>query len=254
MTITRIAPSPTGMMHIGTLRTALFNYLEAKSNNGQFILRIDDTDEQRNKQEYIDYIYKVFELFDLRYDDTFKQSDRIERYLEVAKNIGEITDKGIVYKFEDYEMVLVRINNLPTYNFASVLDDYDYNISCIIRGVDHISNLGKQKTLWNSICNIEGDKSFPEVKHVGLLFENNKKLSKREGNGNIETYKDYSREVLLNWLLKFGWSHPNPNFDKEYKFINREQMLKLYKEGNLVMKNSNIDINKLISLNKKFKK
>lgn len=251
---TRFAPSPTGYIQIGNLRTALLCYLMAKANDGEFILRIDDTDQERNKQEYIDYIYDQMNYFGLDYDLTFKQSERLDRYRDVAEKIGTKTENGIELDMGGYQMVILRNNGFPTYNFCSTLDDYDYDITHIIRGVDHISNLEKQQKIWNEICKIEGDKTFPEVTHAGLLFDGNKKLSKRSGNGTTEDYKDINKNALLNWLLKFGWSHPDPNFDSKYKTLSMDDMIKLFNEGNISNRNCKIDKNKLLHLDKLWKK
>lgn len=248
--VTRVAPSPSGQLHVGTLRTALLNYLMARANGGKFILRIDDTDQERNKQEYIDYIYKQMDDFGLDYDLTFKQSERLDRYKEVAEKIGQKTEEGWKLNMGDYDMVILRNNGYPTYNFCSTLDDYDYGITHIIRGVDHISNLPKQEKIWNEICKVEGNKPFPEVIHAGLLFEGGKKLSKRVGNGTVEDYKDINKHALLNWLFRFGWSHPDPNFDQKNQILSIDDMIKVFNQGNISNRNCNIDKNKLNYLNK----
>lgn len=252
--VTRVAPSPTGVFHLGTLRTALLNYLMARANNGTFILRIDDTDQERNQKEYIDYIYDQMNHFGLEHDITFKQSERLDRYKEVAEKIGTKTENGS-YDLDMgvYRMVILRNSGFPTYNFCSILDDYDYDVTHIVRGVDHIANLPKQETIWKEICKVEGDKKFPEVIHGGLLFEGNKKLSKRSGNGTTEDYKDFSVNALLNWLLKFGWSHPDPQFDKKHPLISMEEMIELFNDGNISNRNCKIDKNKLLFLDKKWK-
>lgn len=247
---TRVAPSPTGQFHLGTLRTALLNYLMARANGGEFILRIDDTDQERNRQEWIDYIYEQMKYFGLDYDLTFKQSERLDRYREVAEKIGVRGENGIELDMGEYKMVILRNNGFPTYNFCSILDDYDYDITHIIRGVDHIANLDKQQKIFNEICKVEGEKTFPEVIHAGLLFESGKKLSKRSGNGTTEDYQDVNKKALLNWLLKFGWSHPDPNFDKRYKTLSMDEMIGLFNEGKISNRNCSIDKNKLNSLNK----
>jgi glutamyl-tRNA synthetase len=254
MIVTRVAPSPTGIFHLGTLRTALLNYLMARANNGKFILRIDDTDQERNKQEYIDYIYDQMNEFGLDYDITFRESERLDRYKEVAEKIGIEGENGLELDMGSYKMVILRKNGFPTYNFCSTLDDYDYDITHIIRGVDHISNLPKQEKVWEEICKVEGEKKFPEVIHAGLLFEGNKKLSKRSGNGTTEDYKDFNKKALLNWLFKFGWSHPDPNFDKHHPTMSMEEMIGFFNKGNISNRNCKIDKNKLLFLNKVWNK
>lgn len=252
--VTRVAPSPTGIFHLGTLRTALLNYLMARANNGKFILRIDDTDQERNKQEYIDYIYDQMNEFGLDYDLTFRESERLDRYKEVAEKIGTEGENGLELDMGEYKMVILRKNGYPTYNFCSILDDYDYDVTHIIRGVDHISNLPKQEKIWEEICRVEGEKKFPEVIHAGLLFEGNKKLSKRSGNGTTEDYKDFNKKALLNWLFKFGWSHPDPNFDKHHPILSIDDMISFFNAGNISNRNCKIDKNKLLFLNKVWNK
>jgi glutamyl-tRNA synthetase len=251
---TRVAPSPTGQFHLGTLRTALLNYLMARANGGEFILRIDDTDQERNRPEWIDYIYEQMTEFGLEWDLTFKQSDRLDRYKEVSEKIGTKTNKGIELDMGEWSMVILRNNGFPTYNFCSILDDYDYDITHIIRGVDHISNLDKQKKIWNEICRVEGDKTFPEVIHAGLLFEGGKKLSKRTGNGTTEDYKDFNKKAILNWLFRFGWSHPDPFFDKKSQVLSIDEMIGFFNEGKISNRNCGIDKNKLNFLNKAWNK
>ncbi len=256
--ITRFAPSPTGYMQIGNLRTALLNYLMTKANNGTFILRIDDTDQERNQASYIDYIYDQMKHFGLDHDITFKQSDRLDRYSNMAMKIGTKTDNGYVIKMvgndnQAYDMVILRNNGYPTYNFCSILDDYDYDVTNIIRGVDHIANQPKQKTIWDLICKVDGDKPFPIITHAGLLFDGSKKLSKRSGNGTTDDYKDISTTAILNWLIKFGWSHPDPLFDKKYPTLSMEQMKNLFNDGNISDRNCKIDKVKLAFLDKRWK-
>lgn len=248
---TRVAPSPTGIFHLGTLRTALLNYLLAKANGGDFILRIDDTDVVRNDDKYIDYIYDQMKHFGLNHDLTFKQSDRLVRYAEVANKIGYSTPDGIKLNMGDYDMVILRTNGYPTYNFASILDDYDYNITDFVRGVDHINNLDKQKQIWNLIASVYGDKPFPNVIHAGLLFDGKSKLSKRSGNGTTADYVDFDKDALLNWLFKMGWSHKDPNFDRDFPFLLMIQMIVFFNDGNITKSNCKIDRPKLDFLNKK---
>jgi glutamyl/glutaminyl-tRNA synthetase len=252
--VTRVAPSPTGIFHLGTLRTALLNYLMSRANNGKFILRIDDTDQDRNKTEYIDYIYNQMKQFGLDYDLTFKQSDRLDRYKEVAQKIGDFIDGRYEIDMGLYKMVILRENGYPTYNFCSILDDYDYDVTNIVRGVDHIANLDKQKFIWDKICGVFGYKNFPDVTHAGLLFEGSKKLSKRSGNGTTSDYADFNSNAILNWLIKFGWAHPDPNFDKHHPTMCVQEMVDLFNDGNISNRNCKIDKNKLIFLNKVWNK
>jgi glutamyl/glutaminyl-tRNA synthetase len=250
MVKTRIAPSPTGFFHLGTLRTAFLNFLLARANNGIFQLRIDDTDQERNKPEWIDFIYSEMTKFGLKYDETFRQSEKLDRYKQVAEKIGIFKEKRFVIKIEDYEMTILRENGYPTYNFASILDDYDSNMTHIVRGVDHIANLSKQELIFKKIASCEGDKPFPTVIHAGLLFDGNEKLSKRKGNGTTEDY-DCSVLALLNWLFRLGWSHPDPNFDKTHKIMTIEEMIAVFNEGKISKTNCKINKEKLEWLKKR---
>jgi len=230
----------------------------AKANNGTFILRIDDTDQERNQAPYIDYIYDQMSQFGLDHDITFRQSDRLDRYSDMAKKIGTKTDNGYIINMigndnQVYDMVILRNNGYPTYNFCSILDDYDYDVTNIIRGVDHIANQSKQQVIWDLICKVDGDKPFPTITHAGLLFEGAKKLSKRSGNGTTDDYKDISTAAILNWLIKFGWSHPDPLFDKKYPTLSMDQMIDLFNDGNISDRNCKIDKAKLAFLDKRWK-
>ena len=254
---TRVAPAPSGFFHIGTLRTALLNYLFAKANDGKFILRIDDTDQERGEESLIDYIYTQMNDFKLEYDLTFKQSERIARYNEIAIRIGELEEDGsISIQMDGYKMGLVRSNGFPLYNFATVVDDFDYNITHIIRGVDHLSNAQKQKILWYKIADtLEVQKDFPELIHAGLLLDGKtgKKISKRDGSGLVSDYDGYKKEAILNWILKLGWSHKDSKFDKYHPTLTINQMIEAFNGGKINQSNVKVFIDKLDWLNKKFK-
>jgi glutamyl-tRNA synthetase len=176
----------------------------------------------------------------------------------MAKKIGTKTDNGYIINMigndnQAYDMVILRNNGFPTYNFCSILDDYDYDVTNIIRGVDHIANQSKQQVIWDLICKVDGDKPFPTITHAGLLFEGAKKLSKRSGNGTTDDYKDISTAAILNWLIKFGWSHPDPLFDKKYPTLSMQQMIDLFNDGNISDRNCKIDKAKLAFLDKRWK-
>lgn len=186
--VTRIAPSPTGMFHMGTARTAIFNWLAAKASGGTMILRIDDTDENRNDVEAVRVIHDAMAWLGLDYGTTFNQSDKKETYAGIADTLVEAgmayrdpndakdgsdavpirlkgtsdiipkewhdTIKGtIVVSDKDREaidgLVLVRSDGSPTYHFASVVDDVGCGVNYVIRGTDHISNTPKQLAIIN---------------------------------------------------------------------------------------------------------
>lgn len=268
--VTRVAPAPTGFFHIGTLRTALLNYLQARSHGGTFILRIDDTDQDRaadQRKNLINYIYKQMSDFGLDFDIDFQQSSRWGRYGDIAYMIGDTQSDGTITlripdPTGDYDMVILRPNGFPTYNFASALDDYDYNVTHIIRGVDHIANADKQKFIWGKIndgLNWNNPnpiiKPFPQLTHAGLLVDGKtgKKISKRDGSGLVSDYADYDKRALLNWILKLGWSHKSSTFDRDYPTLTINQMIDLFPQGNINQANSKVFKDKLDWLNKKFK-
>lgn len=265
---TRIAPSPTGYFHLGTLRTALFNYLLARSTGGKFILRIDDTDVMRNDDKFISFIFSEMERFNLQWDHSFLQSENALPHYCIASVIGQPDINGhFYYQMDGYQMYLLSSASLlATYNFGSVVDDMLCGITHIIRGVDHISNLSKQQTLWTAISNkipqtpygkllkLNGDIPFPDVQHAGLLFNGKDKLSKRTGNGTTSDFSSYSPLAILNWVFKMGWSHPDPQFDKYHKFMTLDEMTDVFLQGTINPSNCKIDFQKLEFLNKIAKK
>lgn len=279
---TRIAPSPTGLFHIGTARTAYHNYLMAKASNSKFILRIDDTDVNRNKPEFIDVIISSMDWLNLDYDLLFKQSSRFDHYLEVAnllvsKNLASKIDGAIKLNYnltldswtdlaagkvkvsaDDIKninnLILIKSDQTPTYHFASVIDDIDYNIELILRGADHLANTIKQIAIHNALVSIDyTKKDLSTYCHVGLITLNGKKISKRNPESNLNFYKDnYKREAFLNFILKLGWSHPDPIFDKTYPLVTKDIALSKILEGKFKFGNSLLDLNKLNWLNKKY--
>ena len=276
---TRIAPSPTGYFHLGTARTALFNYLVARKSGGKFILRIDDTDISRNKPEYYDCIRNSLDWLGLEYDEEHLQSERSAAYRTytqdlLTRELAEVVDgRAIVYHNSlpnytwidtiagsqkilqsDQDMVVWKSNNTPTYNFASVVDDIDLAITHIIRGVDHIPNTSRQVNLFRTFY-----AELPRFTHIGLIHwikdGKNKKLSKRDGAKDILDYKKegYSPEALINYLFRLGWSHPDPQFDKKYKMISKDDAISLVLDGKFKSSPALFDPNKLDSLNVKWR-
>ena len=274
---TRIAPSPTGNMHLGTARTAYFCWLAARSSGGQFILRIDNTDAERSKQEYVDVILETMHWLGLDYDTLVYQSDRLDRYREIAEKlvamdqatelengaIGLFTDMipsvwtdevigDVVVTEQDANnssgLILIKSDGTPTYHFATVVDDIDLDVNYIIRGHDHISNVPKHISLYR---NLEAD--IPKFAHVGLIHHHKKKLSKRDDAASMLFYRDagYDPDAMLNFLLKLGWSIKNEG--KEHKVIDREFALKIFLDGHMNIKASNMDLNMLEAYDRKYK-
>ncbi len=233
----RFAPSPTGNLHIGSARTALFNWLYARTQAGKFILRIEDTDRKRSSDVYLKEILSSLEWLGLKCDEgPYFQSKRLDIYLSYAdklvkqdlayKDGDAIIFKVPVEKIKIYdivhgeievdnsligELVLIKSDKTPAYNFACVIDDIDMKISHIIRGDDHISNTNKQIALYNAL----GVKP-PKFAHIPLILAPDKsRLSKRFGAVAISEYREkgYLAEAMVNYLALLGWA---PGDNKEF--------------------------------------
>ena len=234
----RIAPSPTGELHIGNARTALFNWLYARKHDGKFLLRIDDTDVERSTTEFQQNIIEGLEWLGIDWDEGFdkdssisyKQSDRFERYEKIAQDLVE---KGLAYEddgairfkvqdgqniyFEDYirgdmnfntndieDFVILRSDKTPTYHLASTVDDIDYEISIIARGEDILSSTPKHIMIMKAL-----DAKIPDFCHLPLLFgPDGKKLSKRHGDTSVSSFRDQGilANAMFNYMSILGWS------------------------------------------------
>ncbi len=235
----RIAPSPTGSLHIGNARTALFNWLYARANGGTFVVRIDDTDVERSTNEFQQNILESLRWLGLDWDEgvevggehgDYKQSSRFDRYRETAnallKNGLAYEDDGAIrfkvptertIKFKDFvrgdmsfetsdveDFVILRSDNTPTYHLASTVDDIDYGITIIARGEDILSSTPKHILIMEAL-----DASIPNFCHLPLLFgPDGKKLSKRHGDTSVEAFrkKGILNEAMFNYLCLLGWS------------------------------------------------
>jgi glutamyl-tRNA synthetase len=227
----RIAPSPTGFLHIGTARTALFNWLFARHEGGEFRLRIENTDTSREVAEAVDQIQDSLRWLGLDWDGepTF-QLDRMDDCRKVAEQLvadgkayedeGAIRfrmpDEGVT-AWDDVvrgrveipnesieDVVLVRSDGRPTYNFASPMEDVWDGITHVIRGDDHISNTPKQLNIIRAV-----GADVPVYAHAPMLFgTDGKKLSKRHGAQAVEEFRDagYLPETMMNFLALLGWA------------------------------------------------
>lgn len=288
---TRIAPSPTGYFHLGTARTAYFNYLVARATGGKFILRIDDTDTDRNNDAYYKCIFDTFDWLDLKFDELHYQSKRLNFYHDIA---NKLIDKGRATKLDDgavtldtsdvlstpkswtdgimgnvkvsdddrknmQNLVLIKSNGMPTYNFASILDDVDLKINWIIRGVDHIKNTPKQIAILMALQGIL-DTDQINFTHVGLIHHivdgKSVKMSKRDGALGVLDYRDngYSNDAFLNHIMKLGWGHSDSLFDKKYKTISRAQAIDLILQGKFRSVAATHDSKKLDSISREWYK
>lgn len=247
---TRLAPSPTGLLHVGNARAGIFNFLFAKKNNGKFILRIEDTDTERSRKEYEEDAKVALLWLGLNWDEFYRQSDRkeiyskyIEKMLRVgsayvskevegnSKEVIRFKNRGGSVKFEDIirghveadtkdlgDFVIAKDKNTPLYHLAAVIDDYLMNITHVIRGEDHISNTPRQILIQEAL-----GFSRPKYAHLPLLLgEDRSKLGKRHGADALSEYKKlgYLPEAMFNFLALLGW---HPEDDRE--ILSKEELI-----------------------------
>ncbi|HOD12096.1 MAG TPA: glutamate--tRNA ligase [Candidatus Omnitrophota bacterium] len=229
----RFAPSPTGYLHIGGARTALFNWMYARSQKGMFVLRIEDTDLERSKKEYLDEIVDSMKWLGLSWDEFYLQSERFDIYRQHAQ---KLLDEGKAYKDGEavilkipareiklYDLirgeivfdsetikdqVLMKSDGSPTYSFACVVDDALMEITHVIRGEDHISNTPKQMMIYEAL----GFKA-PKFAHLPLIMDaEGGRMSKRTGAVAVTEYRNlgFVADGIVNYLMLLGWS-PGPN-------------------------------------------
>lgn len=277
MVVTRFAPSPTGSLHVGGARTALFNWLWAKHNGGKFILRIEDTDRSRHNEESVNSIMEDLLWLGLSWDDEVPfQSQRLGIYNEF---INTLLHKNIAYKKSDTSAVFLSVpknqkiiihdtiagdvtfdtkhiknfvirksDGFPTYNFACVIDDYLMGISHVIRGKEHLNNCAQQQI----IRNLLGIKGCPVYSHVSVILNvDGSKMSKRNTNKvSIKDYRDGGilPKALLNYLVLLGWSIGG---DKE--IINLNDLIGIFSIDRFKKSNSKFDDKKLQSFNRKYR-
>ncbi|MFC1631021.1 glutamate--tRNA ligase [Candidatus Omnitrophota bacterium] len=243
----RFAPSPTGHLHLGGTRTALFNWLFARHHQGVFILRIEDTDQTRSSDEYLQQILDDLNWLGLKWDEgPFFQSQRSANYTELAQ---QLLEKGLAYNegpavilkipeqsfdFTDLirgqiefaagslkDQVLIKSDGTPTYNFACVVDDSQMKITHVIRGEDHISNTPKQLAIYQAL-----GFAPPAFAHIPLIVTQDRaRLSKRKGAEPVSFYKDqgYLAEAIFNFLALLGWS---PGDDRE--LLSPEEIVRVF--------------------------
>jgi glutamyl-tRNA synthetase len=275
--ITRFPPSPTGYLHIGSVRTALFNHLFTAHNGGVMYLRFEDTDLERSKKEYEDDITAGLHWLNIPYTlpDTYRQSERLSVY---QPYVTKLIESGHAFEAEDSELIpgkkVVRFKNPnttvtfndavrgpvtfntaeledfviarsvdhPLYHLAVVIDDHDMGVTHVIRGEDHISNTQRQILIQEAL-----GFARPEYAHIPLILAPDKsKLSKRHGAVSVNEYKAMGiiPEALLNYLALLGW---NPGGEQEVftlEEIAREFTLDRVHKGGAVF-----DMHKLLWFN-----
>ena len=250
--ITRFAPSPTGNVHIGNIRVAIYNWLFAKHNHGNFLLRIEDTDKDRSTDDAINNLFTTLQWLNLNYDEEpLYQSKQESKHLEVAEYL---LSKGYAYKenkdnkgeciifkmpnddisFNDGikgrlkkpigdidDFVLVRSNGKPVFHLANVVDDIEQNITHIIRGDDHIENTYKHIALYQAI-----NADIPSFSHLPMIVNSQgKPFSKRDGDAYVSDFKKrgYLPQAFVNYLVLLGWS---PGNDQEIMSV--DEMINMF--------------------------
>lgn len=281
--VVRFAPSPTGSLHVGGARTALFNCLFARQSGGKIVLRLEDTDRERSKPEYEAGILDSLAWLKLDFDEIYRQSERtdvyaaeLERLLELGALYRSVEtsaegerkarrsevirfrnpNKTIIFadiirgeiSFDTAELgdfVVARSLEEPLYHLAAVVDDWKMDVSHIIRGEDHISNTPRQILIQEAL-----GAPRPIYAHIPLILAPDRsKLSKRHGAVNVTEYREqgYLPEALVNYLALLGW---NPGTDQE--IFSREDLINLFSLERIQRGGAIFDIEKLKWLNREY--
>ena len=280
--ITRFAPSPTGFLHIGGVRTALFNYLFTRKNKGTYILRIDDTDKERSKKEYEQDIIEGFKLLGLTWDnkELIRQSERSQIYKNylnklISENKAYISketpeepgDREEVIRFrnpnkkviiEDLirgqvtvdttdlgDFIIAKSVDEPIYHFASVVDDFEMKITHVVRAEEHLANTPRQILIQEAI-----GAPRPIYAHIPLILAPDRtKLSKRHGATSLTDYvkMGYHKDALINFLAFLGW---NPGGEREV--YNLDELVDLFDITKVQKGGAIFNIEKLNWFNKEY--
>ena len=271
----RFAPSPTGFFHIGSARTALFNWLYARHTGGVFVLRIEDTDQERNTETFLNVIYDSLTWLGLSWDEgpgvggtfgPYRQSERTPIYrehLEKLKAAGRAFEKdGAVYfkisgepqviddairgrveRTEEKDFVIYRSDGNPVFHFVNVVDDITMRITHVIRGEDHLSNTSKHTELFKAF-----GAPLPVYAYIPLILKQNGpgKMSKRDQGALVEEYqrRGYLPEALVNFLCLLGW---NPGDNREKMPL--EEIIRLFDLPGVNQSNARFDEKKLAHMN-----
>jgi glutamyl-tRNA synthetase len=275
----RFAPSPTGYLHIGGARTALFNWLFVRHHGGTFVLRIEDTDQARNTEQAAQAIYEGLRWLGLDWDEgpraggnfgPYFQSERneiYERYLEKLKGAGHLFEDNGAIRFRsprehvvvddlvcgkiDFDLTnpethpdltLRRPDGSWIFHFVNVVDDIEMKISHVIRGEDHLSNTPKHIELYRAL-----GAEPPRFAHIPLILnQDGSKMSKRDAGASLNTYieEGFLPEAVRNYLCLLGWS-PKDNREK----IETEEVIRLFELEKIHRKNASFDLAKCTWLN-----
>ena len=281
----RFAPSPTGSLHIGGAHTALFNWLWARHCGGSFILRIEDTDQERSTQAYEETILDGLRWMGLDWDEgpdrggdfgPYRQSERRDLYRRhaqdlLSRGLAYEEDGAVLYRipsglrlaFDDRvygrievdsekasvnqdgtikDLVILKRDGMPTYNYAVVVDDHTMGINWVIRGEDHVINTPKQLLLYRAL-----GWEPPTFAHLPMILgKDKKKLSKRHGATSVFDYHDlgYLADGVFNFLALLGWS---PGEDQD--ILSRPEAVALFDLGRVTKRAAVFDMDKLNHVN-----
>lgn len=288
--VTRFAPSPTGFLHIGGARSALFIYLYTRQLNGKYILRIEDTDKERSKPEYEQDILEGLKWLGLEYDELIRQSDNINYHKTclkklIDKNLAYISkeeikkegdrdevirfrnpNKKIIFRdlihgeivFDTTELgdfVIAKDLDTPIFHLANVADDIANEVTHVIRGEEHISNTPRQILLFEAL-----GASIPIYAHIPLILDKDRvKLSKRKHGASVwvSEYKKngYLPEAIINYLALLGWSPQAANNNEEGtddEVLFMEELLKRFDLSKVQKKGAIFDSEKLNWFNREY--
>ncbi|RKX30409.1 MAG: glutamate--tRNA ligase [Verrucomicrobia bacterium] len=272
--VTRFAPSPTGQVHIGNIRVAIYNWLFARHHGGRFLLRIEDTDRARSTDEAVRALLEAMEWLGLDYDgEPVFQSRRREAHLEAADRLlaagaayrtrkGEGAGEVIVFRmppenmeFEDLvrgrlkkaaddlqDFVIVRSDGTPVFHLANVVDDIDMGVTHVIRGDDHIENTFRHLALYRAL-----GAEPPFFAHLPMIVnDQGKPYSKRDGAAYVGEFRrqGYLPEAVFNYLVLLGWS---PGDDRE--ILSRDELIRLFDLDRVRPSASRMDLQKLMWMN-----
>lgn len=274
----RFAPSPTGHLHIGGLRAALFNYYFAKQQKGTFVIRIEDTDHERNKDKYTKAILDAFSWCNIASDEPIvyqsRRYDIYKKYIDILLdskaayysdeedsegNISKVIKCKInrshshisffdiirgeisfpITEFDDF--IIVRSDGTPLYNLVVVIDDIEMNITHVIRGEEHLPNTPKQLFLYQAF-----KKTPPAFAHLPLILgPDRKKLSKRDAATAVMDYKQEGivPEALCMYLLRLGWAY------KDQEIFTTDEIYAYFKLEDIHLAGAIFDHKKLLSIN-----
>ena len=277
----RFAPSPTGKVHIGNIRAAIYNWLYARHTGGKFLLRIEDTDLERSTPEAIQALLECMQWLGLDYDEeAFYQTKNVKRHLEVVEKLiasghayrAERTSRDgktgtvVMFKmptegaieFDDIvkghmsknaadikDFAIVRSDGSPIFHIANVVDDIDQGITHIIRGDDHVENTFKHICIFKAL-----GAPVPRYGHLSMIVNaQGKPYSKRDGAAFVGEFRDsgYLPEALFNYLLLLGW---NPGDDREV--LTKEEMVNLFDLESVHVTAAKFDIKKLQWMNSEY--